>query len=205
MKNKQDKYLIFPLFSTPLVVPEETYQLKKSELKCIKKLKTRENTYNRISFEDQILTYPELSSLKKYLKKWLDIYTHEFLRITDLKFYFTQSWCNYNDRGTKHHSHHHPDSLVSGVFYIQGDKIAIKFAREKRLFPLQVNHKSFDIYNAGTYSIELDVGKLFLFPSSLIHSVQENISNTQRISLSFNTFAKGKFGKRPDRDYLKLT
>ena len=205
MKNKQDKYLIFPLFSTPLVVPEETYQFNKKELNYIKKLKTTKNSYNRSSINKYLLKAPELSSIKKYLEKWLNIYAHEFLKIKGVKFYFTQSWCNYNDRGTKHHSHHHPDSLVSGVFYIQGDKIAIKFAREKRLFPMQVTHKSFDIYNAGTYSIELDVGKLFLFPSSLIHSVQENISNTQRISLSFNTFAKGKFGKRPDRDYLKLT
>ena len=205
MKNKQDKYLIFPLFSTPLVVTDEIYQFKKSELKYIKKLKTTENTYNRVSLEDQVLKSPELRSLKKHLQKWLHIYAHEFLKITDVKLYFTQSWCNYNSVGDKHHAHHHPNSLVSGVFFIQGNETPIEFTREEKLFPMSVNHKSFDIYNAQTYSINMDAGKLFLFPSSLIHSVKENISNTQRISLSFNTFAKGKFGKRPDRDYLKLT
>jgi|TARA_R110002020_G_scaffold219622_2_gene427517 uncharacterized protein (TIGR02466 family) len=205
MKNKQDKYLIFPLFSTPLVVTDEIYQFKKSELKYIKKLKTKANTYNRVSLEDQVLQSPELRSLKKHLQKWLHIYAYEFLKITDVKFYITQSWCNYNSGGDKHHAHHHPNSLVSGVFFIQGNETPIEFSREKKLFPMQLNHKSFDIYNAQTYSINMDAGKLFLFPSSLIHSVKENISNTQRISLSFNTFAKGEFGKQEHREYLKLT
>ena len=204
MKNKQDKYLIFPLFSTPLVVPEETYQFNKKELNYIKKLKTTKNSYNRSSINKYLLKAPELSSIKKYLEKWLNIYAHEFLKIKGVKFYITQSWCNYNAVGDKHHAHIHPNSLISGVFYIQGDKTPIEFGRDKNLLPLQVNHESFHIYNARTYWVNVETGKLFLFPSTLNHSVKKNVSKTKRISLSFNTYARGEFGEAYKLTHLKL-
>jgi hypothetical protein len=34
----------------------------------------------------------------------------------------TQSWTNYTDKGQYHHKHEHPNSFVSGVFYVQADK-----------------------------------------------------------------------------------
>ena len=205
MKNKKDNYTIFPLFSVPLVTPQERYPFNKRELNYIKKLKKSKNAYNSVSINNYVLKVPEFNSIKKYLQKWLDIYAHEFLKIKDIEFYITQSWCNYNATYDKHHTHTHPNSLISGVFYIQGDQTPIVFTRGKSLLPFLVNHKSFDMYNARTYWVNMEAGQLFLFPSTLIHSVKENKSKIKRISLSFNTFAKGKFGELNDLDRLELT
>jgi len=205
MKNKKDNYTIFPLFSVPLVTPQEKYPFNKRELNYIKKLKKSKNAYNRVSINNYVLKVPEFNSIKKYLQKWLDIYAYEFLKIKDIEFYITQSWCNYNATYDKHHTHTHPNSLISGVFYIQGDHTPIVFTRGKSLLPFLVNHKSFDMYNARTYWVNMEAGQLFLFPSTLIHSVKENKSKIKRISLSFNTFAKGTFGELSDLDCLKLT
>ncbi len=35
--------------------------------------------------------------------------------------YITQSWLNYTETNQYHHKHQHPNSLVSGVFYINCD------------------------------------------------------------------------------------
>ena len=34
----------------------------------------------------------------------------------------TQSWINFTKKGEYHHPHAHPNSLISGVFYVEADK-----------------------------------------------------------------------------------
>ena len=48
--------------------------------------------------------------------------------------------------------------------------------------------------NAAQVYFKNENGKLFLFPSTLMHSVAKNKSDVERISLSFNTFIKGQLG-----------
>ena len=46
--------------------------------------------------------------------------------------------------------------------------------------------------------------ELILFPSHLEHSVPENKSDMERISLSFNTFSDGILGKEKNLTYLNV-
>ena len=212
MNTDKPKSLIYSLFSIPLMVSEEEYNLNISELEYIKNLKSirTNDDENRRSVESEILESFELSSLKQFCLKWVNFYAHEFLSITkSTEFYLTQSWCNYldgpgyRDKGDTHQAHMHTNSLISGVFFIQGDKTPIVFHRAESMFPLGFNQVSYDNYY-DAYAVDMKVGKLFLFPSTLRHSVAENETNTKRISLAFNTFATGKFGARVDGTWLKL-
>ena len=46
-------------------------------------------------------------------------YFNKVLSITDeVTPYITQSWLNYTETKQFHHRHEHPNSIVSGVFYI---------------------------------------------------------------------------------------
>ena len=109
----------------------------------------------------------------------------------------TQSWLNYNLPGTSHHKHSHSNSIVSGVVYFQTDENTGNLnlyrpgSQSRQLHDEVTNWNS---YNYEYVYFVPKVGNIFLFPSTLPHSVEENKSTISRISLSFNTFYKGTFG-----------
>jgi len=49
--------------------------------------------------------------------------------------------------------------------------------------------------NTGQYAMNVEDGKVILFPSHLEHSVDENKSKEERYSLAFNFYVRGRFGK----------
>ena len=111
-------------------------------------------------------------------------------------FYMTQSWANFNTTNTSHHKHWHANSLISGVFFVDGFKTPIRFSSKSSLFPLEFQYNEFNDLNSESYNIELEKGVLLLFPSMLEHEVESNLTNSQRITISFNTWAEGNFGHK---------
>lgn len=193
---------IYPFFSSPLLIWEEIYKFSEKEINYVKNLELLKNDFNQNSKDTAILENPVLASLKKFILKGINYYAYDLLKIKKdvTEFYITQSWSSYTNPGQSHHLHIHPNSLISGVFYFQGEKTPIQFHRGEKIFPLSFSYEFFNLYNCDSCCIDLEIGKLFLFPSSLRHDVLVNKSSIQRISLSFNTFASGQFG-RDARDH----
>jgi ectoine hydroxylase-related dioxygenase (phytanoyl-CoA dioxygenase family) len=52
--------------------------------------------------------------------------------------------------------------------------------------------------------LSAESGELLLFLSTLEHSVLENKSEEDRISISFNTFTKGSIGSIEDLTYIPI-
>ena len=52
--------------------------------------------------------------------------------------------------------------------------------------------------------MDAEVGRLFLFPSKIRHAAVENKTDTERISIAFNTYATGEFGRETNSNWLKL-
>ena len=62
-----------------------------------------------------------------------------------------------------------------------------------------------NIWNSKAWYIPVEKNVLVLFPSWLEHSVEENKKQTtDRISISFNTFTKGRFGSNEQSNELIL-
>ena len=59
---------------------------------------------------------------------------------------------------------------------------------------IDVEAKEWNVSNSKSWWFEVGIGKLVMFPSSLTHMVQTVDHEETRISLSFNTFLKGKLG-----------
>jgi len=199
---------IIPSFSVPAIIWGEIYKFSKKEINYVKNLALNFNNLsdNQISKDTFLLDQPILNSLRKFILKGIDYYAYDFLKIKkdSAKFYITQSWVNHNNPGQHHHPHLHSNSLFSGVFYFQGEKAPIQFHRGNIPdFPLNFQYESLTPYTAETYSVDIQIGKLFLFPSLLKHGVLMNKSSIPRISLSFNTFASGEFGKTSGLDQLE--
>tara|TARA_B100000470_G_scaffold125815_1_gene97232 strand:- start:278 stop:889 length:612 start_codon:yes stop_codon:yes gene_type:complete len=189
---------LYALFGDPLYISPSLYNLNENELKFIKELEKRQETSHTSSRNDYILEEKELQGIKKYCQEWVEKYAYEVLCIErDIEFYITQSWSNYLDTNVNHHMHSHPNSIISGVFYVQTDGTPIQFYRGSSVgsFLLHLGFSENNEWNSDCVHFTSEANKVFLFPSSLYHAVSVNQSNTERISIAFNTFVKGDLGK----------
>lgn len=100
-----------------------------------------------------------------------------------------EMWLNKNGRGNFNKIHLHPNSILSGTYYVKTPEDCgnIEFhdpiaARMMNIYPVK-KRKSIHM---GTIDHPAKAGTLLLFPSWLQHSVQPNLSDDYRISLSFN-------------------
>jgi uncharacterized protein (TIGR02466 family) len=98
-------------------------------------------------------------------------------------------WANVNPRYASNKIHDHANCLFSGVYYVQAaeDSGNLMFydPREARTFykPLVSNYTA---YTADAIAHTADPGLLLIFPSWLKHGVEPNLSDQERISVSFN-------------------
>lgn len=188
------------LFSVPIYQSTEPYEISDDELEFIKSLEVTEKEFVSPSANFNILDSEELFNIKKYIERHLENYVYEILKISkDISFYFTESWVNYMPKGGCHPQHIHPNSIVSGVFFIHGNPCPINFVQNKHYpfsnFQLSTTEKN--VLNSNTFEFYNHPGVLLLFPSDTPHTVFENTSDFVRVSLSFNTFIKGKISDNP--------
>ena len=190
------------LFPTPVAKFELGRDLSGVEREHLFNLETRSNQGNTTSVDNNVLNKPDLNSLTEFLDGALQEYFNTvYSPKTDAELRITQSWVNYTKPGQFHHKHAHPNSLVSGVFYIQAAKEIDKLYFFKDGFQqIKIMPKDFNLYNSDSWWLEAATGTLYLFPSSLQHMVEQVTGDDIRISLSFNTFPKGNIGEE-----IKLT
>ena len=140
-----------------------------------------------------------LKNLKEFCEHHVKNYVKEILNAEkELDFYITQSWLNVVEPGGNIHRHQHSNSIISGCFYISTENDdTVVFNDPNRKSKLQVEPNQYNDWNSTACHFPATNNKLLLFPSWLEHEVMPNESaTTKRISLAFNTFAKGIFGNR---------
>jgi uncharacterized protein (TIGR02466 family) len=198
--------LINLLFATPVAGFELGRDLSEVERECLLNLETRKNQGNNMSIDNYILNKPELRFLAEFLNTSLQTYFNTvYVPKYDANLCITQSWVNYTKPGQFHHKHGHPNSFVSGVFYIQAAKETDKlhFFNEPYI-QIAITRKDFNLYNSRSWWLAATTGVLYLFPSSLMHMVEPVTGEDTRVSLSFNTFPKGIMGEEENLTSLKL-
>ena len=178
---------------------ENDRKISKSERKFIEGLELIQNTGNKSTKQTYILNDKRLKKLKEYFLICVNEYSSRVMGMkAGVDLYITQSWANFTKEGEYHHEHAHSNSIVSGVFYVKSDNETDKiFFHKSGYQQLQPETENFNVYNSSSWWYEAVEGQLFLFPSSLVHSVGKiEKEGHERISLSFNTFPKGNLGSR---------
>tara|TARA_B100000963_G_scaffold217451_1_gene189627 strand:+ start:1533 stop:2135 length:603 start_codon:yes stop_codon:yes gene_type:complete len=98
-------------------------------------------------------------------------------------------WAIINTGGAANLRHQHGNSTISGAYYVRAPKnsgdIVFYDPRPAAVYS-HPNVKNPNLLNAQVNGISPKEGALVLFPSYLDHSVNENISNQERIVISFN-------------------
>jgi len=202
------KRSVINLFPTPVYLSTTGIKLTEKELDFVNK--TKEDfllsTGNTRSKDSYILENEEFLPIKKVLEKEVEHYFETILKSAEVKPYITQSWLNYTQVNQYHHPHHHPNSLVSGVFYIDADKYndKISFIKPNYGRQLELNVTEYNDWNSQSWVLPTETGDLFLFPSTLEHNVDFKKGTNTRISLAFNVFVKGILGHPDGLNFLKI-
>lgn len=130
-----------------------------------------------------------------------------------LKFPITSCWVNKATINQSHFYHNHPNSVISGIFYLT------THISSKTIFfldnPWHEKHKNgLLISGRGLRQNELELktrseiypesGKLILFPSHIYHMVEALEQDETRYTISFNTFPQGTICKGPVASMLEL-
>ncbi len=193
------------IFPVPIYITNLGRKFTKQEIDFFVKT-TRSNSGNTTSIDSYVLDKKPFSKLKKYILKNLDNYFKKIIDpLENVKPYITQSWINYTKPNQYHHQHRHSNSIVSGVLYLDVDVNYDKiFFVNDTHDSILIQSKNFNIFNSKNWFFPVKTGELILFPSDTKHYVENKKGENTRISLSFNTFIKGKLGKENDLTKLIL-
>jgi hypothetical protein len=156
-------------------ITQYAYSLKESGFGQI----GRKSSVNGFQTEEIYETDSIVVPLFNYISDVIDLNCKEMVGRVELELGYY--WININGKGSYNEKHNHmgtspnskKQSILSGVFYLNipnGDSGNIIFSEK----------------NGNEISIKPDNGDLLLFPPEMIHRVEPNNTNEERISIAFN-------------------
>lgn len=197
---------IIGIFPTPIYTNKLDREFTKKEINFFEKEKKHKNVGNSASDNNYILNNKELKHLKQELDFIVVDYYKKIISLNDnASPYITQSWLNWTTENEFHHRHSHPNSIVSGVLYINADENYDKIDFfNTRYEEFHIKEKETNVFNGKNASLKVSNGLVVLFPSYVQHAVNIKQGNNVRVSLAFNTFIKGIIGFDKALTELKL-
>ncbi len=197
------------LFPTPVLSSSIGRQWTEKELALFDYHRdhTHNNMGNTTSNDRYVLNSSEAQGLREFIGQAIQHYVDKVICPKNpVEFFITQSWLNYTKPGQYHHTHEHPNSIISGVLYIDADikNDKILFYKKDRYQQIKFPQTEFNAFNSESWFFNVGTGDLKLFPSHLTHSVEQKEGNNIRCSLAFNVFAKGYIGAEEELTALHL-
>tara|TARA_E500000318_G_C3474059_1_gene177690 strand:- start:73 stop:702 length:630 start_codon:yes stop_codon:yes gene_type:complete len=192
------------LFATP-IYSDDSYKINDDELNFVKNVEYIKNHHNLVSKQGYILNHPKLKNLKNYCESKLLQFFIEIYAPTDpIQIFITSSWSNKTKKGERHHSHDHPNSILSGVFYVDvGTTDCIEFIKTQQSQMIEWNTRN-TYWNSVRWKLPVKNNLLIMFKSSLSHEVPEVLDDKERLSIAFNSFIKGSIGDNYRKDKLYI-
>jgi uncharacterized protein (TIGR02466 family) len=170
------------------ILKDSAYILKnkgidlKSEWRC--------DTFNTIDYDHSIdqAHDSELSNLLNIVSTHVAEFAKEF-GVENSAVTCTSYWFNISETGNYQEYHQHTDSHFSVVYYIQasptsGNIVFKSFESMFDMYPIPANLKVPANFKTCFYTPANS--KLIIFRSNLLHMVEKNYSNKDRISISMN-------------------
>lgn len=142
-----------------------------------------DNVLSSFDREKNIFAHAHLHALRKFVEDGILEFVHKTRRDKDWKIdhQYTQSWINVTKKFGYQERHNHERNVeglpISGAYYFSTNQHDGDLA----IFPVDMHYKQFE-----NYVIQPEVGKLVLFRSDVFHRVGANLTDTDRVSFSFN-------------------
>ena len=182
------------LFEVP-VYKEKIKLDNKSILQYCKKLKKEDKGINRSNIggwhsselKDKCI---ELQNLFNEITEKGNIFAKQIGKKNKIN--ISKIWININNYKDYNQSHFHANCFLSGVYYVdifeKGGNIIFDNPAQDLIDSNwdTTDIDNFTTVNSSTYSLVPDIGDLVLFPAWLKHKVEPNMTNQDRVSISFN-------------------
>tara|TARA_B100000212_G_C27270056_1_gene488332 strand:+ start:61 stop:666 length:606 start_codon:yes stop_codon:yes gene_type:complete len=194
---------IMNLFPVPVYFENCNFDYTE-EFEFLKKQPNRVNdSIRQTSADTFLLRKQELKRLKDWIEITLDTFVKNVYK-SQTELYITQSWLNTIGFGGGLSAHHHPNSIISGVWYPEitmKQTPSIYFCNFQKPSNILLNVDDTTLYNSDTMYAPIQSGNLILFPSNLFHGVKPNTIDKNRYSLSFNTWTHNDLGSEFELTY----
>jgi uncharacterized protein (TIGR02466 family) len=194
------------IFPTPIYISNIGRKFTNQEKITIEEFAEDSTFYQSNAFSNNkfVLNDKNLSLLKKNCEEHMSTFILNDLSIADVQPYITQSWVTISGINGYQYEHYHPNSLFSGILYVSGsNEDFTAFSRPKNASQIQLRKSKQIDENSDRFFVNLETGKIVIFPSYLYHSVPRVFSE-KRIVIAFNIFVKGELGSESSADYLSL-
>ena len=188
---------VINLFPTPVGYFQYDKEFTKEQMEFLQNAEQKPNEGNTTSTNRAILEEPLFAEFRQFVQQSLDTYFKHTVRpMNEVGLRITQSWLNYSKKGQWHHKHAHPNSFISGCFYVNADKTKDKIYFYKDEYKqISIPSDDFTEHNSSSWWVPVGTNELIFFPSWLSHSVEPVQTEEPRISISLNTFPVGNVGK----------
>lgn len=158
------------------------------------RLWSRDNYAGGYTSYGSLCRLQDISPTFARLEKLLDGHARRFARqlafdLRGRKLSMTDCWVNVMPRGVAHGLHLHPQSVISGTYYVQvpAGSSAIKFEDPRLDRYMAAPPRRARGGGSGTWvSVPASEGTLLLFESWLRHEVPAQRARGLRVSVSFN-------------------
>ena len=133
----------------------------------------------------------KIPELEKEVNRCINVYTKTCG--LDCKLVVGEVWININGSRDYNEMHRHAGSIFSGVYYVKTPNKSGNIVFESPGADIMnyhhagINFNESNLFNGTTYWREAKENVLYIFPGWLKHQVEPNLSNEERISISFNT------------------
>lgn len=148
---------------------------------------------NRMGWQSphKLHTRPEFSALCKYVSDALQNVVSFYNAHDFVKPVITDCWVNINPKFAYNSTHCHPNSYLSASYYVKvpadsGDLIFLD--PRTQLDATRTPIKEATVFTAAEAHYKPEPGLLVIFPSWLLHQVEQNQGDDDRISIAFNTW-----------------
>lgn len=205
-KGRRQTVIINNLFPTPVGFFKFEQGLTKKQFNFLNNQKQRPNIGNTSSEDTYILKQKSLLNLTVFIEESLNEYIiATYNPKNNIHFRITQSWLNWTKPGQHHHKHSHPNSVISGCFYINANKETDKiFFYKEEYKAIKITPNEWNPYNSESWWYSVGTNDLIFFPSNLVHTVEPVGGEETRISLAFNAYPTGHLGEEYDLTALYI-
>jgi len=187
---------VFNLFPVPISTTQLDFPVDKIEILCQQECRKNSKGVNKSNlggWQSGNIIYPD-SSFSFLLD--IEIICQEFakgvLKINK-QVSMVNAWININYKGNSNQIHTHPRSILSGVYYVKTPKECgnIEFTHPaldmmERDWCDIISNSELNYYNSHHWWLPSKANTLYIFPSWIKHLVKPNMSDEERISISFN-------------------
>lgn len=186
---------IAPLFPT-IVVGYENENYLNMNANLLKLFSTEKFHPSKYGYDPEQTVDSHLENREEYSEffSWIntclnDYKEHFKLQTEGLR--VSLSWANKGNQYTEHRSHYHPNSLISGVYYVSDNCSPTYFeapCTEKKTGLVVVSNS---ILDHNVWTCPSGTGELVLFPSWLQHFTEPQPFEGNRYTISLNVMPVG--------------